>query len=167
MKVDIVTYLDEYSQSVKDLLQELQEYIVSIDKEKYNKMTPSFKEKYFENLMLEINHYEGTILLAKIDSKIVGMIAGVINNEEINTYDFKAPKRGRITELIVAKEYRQNKIGDMLLKAMEESLENKGCQGVLISVFYENEIAKRFYATHGYHIRTMELTKKLISKHKE
>lgn len=167
MKVDIVTYLDEYSQSVKDLLQELQEYIVSIDNEKYNKITLSFKEKYFEKLMLDINHYEGTILLAKIDSKIVGMIAGVINNEEINTYDFKAPKRGRITELIVAKEYRQNRIGEMLLKAMEEALENKGCQGVLISVFYENEIAKRFYTTHDYHIRTMELTKKLISNRKE
>ena len=40
----------------------------------------------------------------------VPAIVGIVNNEETLRYDFKAPKRGRITELVVKEGYRNRNI---------------------------------------------------------
>ena len=44
----IVEYNNQYAEDVKDLLVELQEFIVSIDKEKYNILTAEYREEYFK-----------------------------------------------------------------------------------------------------------------------
>ena len=46
----IIEYDKQYDEDVKDLLVELQEYIVSIDKEKYNIITKDYREEYFKKL---------------------------------------------------------------------------------------------------------------------
>lgn len=51
--------------------------------------------------MEEVKKCNGKILLFEDNEKIVGLIVGLINNEETERYDFKAPRRGRVTELIV------------------------------------------------------------------
>ena len=84
---------------------------------------------------------------------------GLINNDEEKTYDFNAPKRGRITELVVAKNVRFNGIGTILLKAMEEYLKSVGCKDILIGVFAYNDKAVKFYEKNGYHIRMLDMTK--------
>ena len=53
--------------------------------------------------------------LYKENEKIIGLVAGIINNDEITTFDFNAPKRGRITELVVDKNYRGKGIAKVLL----------------------------------------------------
>ena len=55
----IIDYKPEYDENIKDLLEELQAYIVSIDKEKYNIITPDFRESYFKDTMEEVNKNEG------------------------------------------------------------------------------------------------------------
>lgn len=161
MTLKIVNYSNRYDESIKDLLVELQEYIVGIDREKYNILTEEYREKYFEKTMKEVNEYEGKIFLATEDEKVIGLIIGLINNEEENTYDFKAPKRGRVTELVVSKEYRANGIGKELLNKMESYFKEVGCQGVLIDVFAYNENAQKFYAENGYFSRSIEVMKKI------
>ena len=86
----------------------------------------------------------------------------MINNDALNTYDFKAPKRGRISELIVSKNCRSEGIGKKLLKAMEEHLKALGCQDILIEVFGYNERAIQFYEKMGYHTSMIEVIKKII-----
>lgn len=124
----IIEYEEIYQEEVKELLEELQEYMISVDKEGYSTITKDYKEKYFEKIIKEVNAYQGKIFLA-MDKQVVGLIIGLINNEDISTYDYKAPKLGRVTELIVTKEYRNKKIGKQLLKKIEEYFKEVGCKG--------------------------------------
>ena len=61
----IIEYESKYEKEVKDLLVELQEHIVSIDKEKYNIISPEYREAYYSKTMDEVNKYQGKLLLAK------------------------------------------------------------------------------------------------------
>ena len=154
--MQIIEYNSKYDEQIKTLLVELQEYIAQIDKEGYN-----IKELYFQKTMEEINSCNGKIFLASQNEKIVGLIIGVVNNEEENSYDFKAPKRGRITELIVSQKYRTSGIGQILLNKMEEYLKNIGCKAILIECFGYNTNALKFYQKNGYFNRAIEMMKKL------
>jgi len=130
--MEIINYSSKYDEDIKNLLVELQEYIAEIDREKYNILTPDYREKYFEKTIKEVNKYEGKIFLAKESDAIVGLIIGVINNELESTYDFSVPKRGRVIELVVSNQNRSNGIGKQLLNKMENYFKEVGCKGVLI-----------------------------------
>ena len=158
----IIEYDEKYKEEVKDLLVELQEYIISIDKEKYNIITKEYRDNYFNKTMDEIYKYEGKMYLYKDNDKITGLIVGIINNLEESTYDFKCPKRGRITELVVSKHYRKSGVGSILLHSMEDYLKSVGCKDILLGVFAYNENAIKFYEKNGYHIRMHDMTKKDI-----
>ena len=99
----IIDYSSQYDEEIKDLLVELQEYIAGIDKEKYNIITDEYREKYFKKTLSEVEKYKGKIFLAIEKEMVIGLIVGLINNDEKSTYDFCAPKRGRVTELVVSK----------------------------------------------------------------
>ncbi len=156
-----VDYSGKYAEDVKDLLMELQEYIMRIDRLGYNILTDEYREKYFEKTMNDVNKYNGKLMLAISDDVIVGLIIGVINNEEETSYDFKAPKRGRITELVVSKSARNQGIGVMLVKEMEGYLKRVGCKDVILGVLNDNINAMDFYKRMGYESRYSDLTKKL------
>ena len=103
----IIEYDKKYDEQIKDLLVELQEHIQNVDLEGYNILTDEFRESYFSKTMDEIKKCNGKILLYKEENDIVGLVIGLINNDAEETYEFKAPKRGRITELIVSKIFAQ------------------------------------------------------------
>ena len=157
----VIEYNSKYDEEVKMLLKELQVHITSIDREKYNIITKEFKEEYFKKTLDEIKKYNGKMLLYKEEEKIIGIVVGLVNNDKIDTYDFKAPKRGRISELVVCKEVRNKGYGKVLLKAMEEYLLSIGCKDILIGVFAYNDSAKKFYEKNGYHTRMIEMTKSI------
>ena len=152
----IIEYNSKYDEQIKDLLVELQQYLSDIDKERYNIVGENYREKYFEKTMEEVKKCNGKILLFKEDERIVGLVVGMVNNDEIIRFDFKAPKRGRITELVVAKEYRDKHIGKKLLDSMKDYLKNIGCEKI-IAVFGYNENAIKFYEKNGYHMRMMDM----------
>ena len=64
----IIEYEENYQEEVKELLEELQEYMISVDKEGYSTITKDYKEKYFEKITKEVQEYQGKIFLA-IDKK--------------------------------------------------------------------------------------------------
>ena len=139
----IIEYDKKYDQEIKNLLVELQEYIQSIDIEGYNRVTKEYREKNFEMVLDNVSKNKGKILLYEHKGKIVGLIIGIINNEEENTFDFEAPKRGKITDLVVSKNTRNNGIGSILLKTMENYLKSVGCKDILLDVFGYNEKADK------------------------
>lgn len=155
----VIEYDKKYDEDIKDLLVELQNYIVDMDKEKYNIISDEYREKYFEKTIEEVEKNNGKILLYLENNKVVGLIAGIINNEETLEYDFKAPKRGRITELIVSKNIRSKGIGTILLEEMTKYLKDNSCKDILIEVFGYNENAIKFYEKNGYHARLIDMIK--------
>lgn len=155
----IIEYEKKYDEHIKKLLAELQEYIQNIDLEGYNVITNEYKELYFKKIMNEVNKCNGKIFLYKEADNIVGLIIGLINNDDIQTYEFKMPRRGRITELIVSKNNRSKGIGSKLLKVMEEYLISIGCRDIILGVFAYNEKAIKFYEKNGYHTRTIDMIK--------
>lgn len=159
--MEIINYSSKYDDNIKDLLVELQEYMSEMDKEKYTVLTPDYREKHFKKIMSEVDKYEGKIFLAKEMESIVGIIIGVINNDDEITYDSSTPKRGRVVELVVSKKCRSNGIGKQLLNKMENYFKEAGCKGVLINVFAYNENAQEFYYKNGYYNRNIEIMKKI------
>lgn len=155
----VIEYDKKYDEDIKDLLVELQNYIVDMDKEKYNIISDEYREKYFEKTIEEVEKNNGKILLYLENNKVVGLIVGIINNEETLEYDFKAPKRGRITELIVSKNIRSKGIGSVLLEEMTKYLKDNNCKDILIEVFGYNENAIKFYEKNGYHTRLIDMIK--------
>lgn len=155
----IVEYSDKYCEGVKNLFVELQEYIVALDKEKYNIIGDDYRDKYFEETMNDIGKNSGKMFLYVEDGNVLGLVVGVINNEEILEYDFCVPRRGRVSELIVSSKYRSKGVGCKLLEKIEEYLHSMNCQSILIEVFGYNEGAIDFYNKKGYHTRVIEVIK--------
>lgn len=161
MNMKIIEYSSEHTQAVKNLLTELQNHISQLDSEKYNILTDQFGDKYFEKTIEEVKERKGKILLSQEDDKITGLIIGIINNEAEDSFCFRAPKRGRITELIVSEKFRSQGTGKLLLEKMEEFFKEAGCNDVLLEVFGSNKAAQEFYCSNGYSERTVEMMKKI------
>ena len=157
----IIEYERKYKEDVKGLLEELQMYIANIDREGYNVVTQEYRDKYYDKTLEEVKHYEGKIFLAIDEEEVKGLIVGIINNEKMETYDFKAPKRGRITELVVRKGARGQGIGKRLIEKMEEYFKSVGCKAVLMGVFAYNDKAYKLYKGLGYFNRTIDMMKNI------
>lgn len=159
----IIEYDKRYEEDVKNLLVELQEYIVAIDDWHLNIMTPEYREKYFEKTCKECLSGEGKIFLAiDEDDKTVGLICGnVVERDEYDRIDYVCPKTGNVAELIVSKSVRKGGVGGELLKTIENYFKSIGCEYCHIDVFEPNEMAKRFYEKHCYTTRLRGLSKKI------
>jgi len=160
--MEIIEYNKNYSENVKDLLVELQEFIVSIDKEKLNIITPEFREIYFKMTMDEVEDNEGKIFVAKENDKIIGFIAGIIMKfEENDKYSYVIHKRGEVTELMVTNSLQAKGIGSKLLETMENYFKSVGCEYIQIDVFGYNTNAIKFYDKHNYETRMLTVVKKI------
>lgn len=156
----IIEYEKKYEEDAKNLLVELQEYLASIDKEGYNILTKDYREEYFKEKLEEMKTKEAKIFLYKEDNEILGLVECLVNNDARETFEFSAPRRGRIAELIVTKDARGKGIGEKLLHYAEEYLHSINCEDILIAVFGYNKNAFNFYRKCGYHIRMMDMTKR-------
>lgn len=155
----VIDYDSRYDEQIKDLLCELQNHIVKIDIEKFNVIKDDFREKYFEFTMEQVVKQQGKILLLKDNGLILVLAVGLVNNDDTDDYDFKCPKRGRVSELVVSGGVRGKGYGKILLNAVEEYLYNQNCKNILIDVFAYNEKTIRFYENNGYHARVIEMIK--------
>ena len=158
----IVEYEEKYLEDVRDLLVELEEYIISIDKDELDQLHHEYREKMALLDLEEVNNYNGKCYLAIEDDKAIGLIMGCVPTyDEFDYLDYKCPKRGEITELIVSKNARSKGIGNMLMNKMEDYFKSVGCEYVLVDVFAYNENAIKFYERRGYHPRMYTDIKKL------
>lgn len=158
----IIEYNDKYLEDVKDLLVELEEYILTIDKDELDQLHPEYRDKMAILDLNEVREYNGKCYLAIEDNKAVGLIMGTIPPYDDNDYlDYKCPKRGEITELVVSSKIRSNGVGQQLMNKMEEYFKSVGCEYIIIDVFAYNEKAIKFYDKQGYHTRMLVDIKKI------
>ena len=158
----IIEYNDKYLEDVKDLLLELEEYIVSIDKDNLDRVHDEYRDKMAIIDLEKLNNYNGKCYLAIDNNKAIGLVMGLIPEYDDYDYlDYKCPKRGKITELIVTKKIRSKGIGNMLINKIEEYFKKQGCEYVLVDVFAYNNIGINFYNKQGYHARMIKNIKKI------
>ena len=158
----IIEYEDKYLEDVRDLLVELEEYILTIDEDNLDQLHPEYREKMALIDLEDVRNYEGKCYLAIEDDKAIGLIMGNIPPYDEHDYlDYKCPRRGVITELIVTQKIRSNGVGKALMEKMEEYFKNQECEWVLVDVFAYNKNAIEFYSRRGYHPRMLTDIKKL------
>ena len=160
--MQIVEYENKYLEDVRDLLVELEEYIVSIDKDHLDQVHPEYREKMAVLDLEEVNKNNGKCYLAVENNKAIGLIMGCIfSYDEYDYLDYKCPKRGKITELIVTSKTRNNGIGKALMETLEKYFKDNNCEYVLVDVFAYNKNGIKFYDKQGYHPRMYTEIKKI------
>ena len=158
----IVEYEEKYLEDVRDLLVELEEYILSIDKDDLDQLHPEYREKMALIDLEEVKNNNGKCYLAIEKDKAIGLIMGTIPPyDEYDYLDYKCPKRGKITELIVTSKIRSKGVGQLLINKMEEYFKSVGCEYVIVDVFAYNENAIKFYNKKGYRTRMETMIKKI------
>ena len=160
--MQIIEYEDKYLEDIRDLLTELEEYIVSIDKDELDQVHPEYHEKMALVDLEDVNKNNGKCYLAIENDKAIGLIMGTIPPyDEYDYLDYKCPKRGIITELIVTSKIRSKGVGQALMDKMEDYFKSNECEYSLVDVFAYNEMGINFYDKKGYHPRMHIDIKKL------
>ena len=158
----IVEYNEKYNEQIKELLTELQNYLIDIDDWHTQVMVPEYKEKYFELDMEKVKMQNGKIFLSIEDELVNGLIVGVVETvDEVDKLTNDCVKTGEVLELIVSKKNRGNGVGKILLNKMEDYFKNIGCIRTNIEVFGSNVSGLNFYEENGYVVRDMIVSKKL------
>lgn len=160
--MEIIEYNDSYLDDVRNLLVELEEYIISIDEDNLDQIHSDYYNKMAILDLEEVMKNNGKCYIAVCDGKAIGVIMGIIIKfSEYDYLDYKCPKEGEITELVVSKNVRGRGIGKMLIEKMEEYFKSKGCEYVLVDVFSYNKKGMNFYSKFGYHSRMNTCIRKL------
>ena len=158
----IIEYEDKYLEDVKDLLVELEEYILTIDKDQLDQLHPEYRDKMAVLDLDEVSKNNGKCFIVVEDNKAIAVIMGIVGKyDEYDYLDYKCPKSGDITELIVSKKARSSGLGQQLMTKMEDYFKSIGCEYVVIDVFAYNNLAINFYNKQGYHTRGLVDIKKL------
>ena len=158
----IIEYEEKYLDDVKDLLVELEEYILAIDEDNLDQLHPEYREKMALLDLQAINENNGKCYLAIENEKAIGLIMGtIIKFDKYDYLDYKCPKEGKITELIVTSKTRSKGVGQLLTKQMEEYFKSVGCEYILVDVFAYNKNGIKFYDKQGYHSRMYTNIKKI------
>ncbi|MBQ9279572.1 MAG: GNAT family N-acetyltransferase [Clostridia bacterium] len=163
--MQMIEYEEKYLNDVRDLLTELEEYLVSIDKDGLDRVHPEYHEKMALVDLKEVNENHGKCFLAVEEDKAIGLIMGIIPTYgEYDYLDYKCPKRGVITELVVTKSARGKGIGKLLIEKIEDYFKSNDCEYVLVDVFAYNQNAIKFYDSLDFHTRMYTSIKKLLIK---
>ncbi len=158
----IIEYEEKYLDDVRDLLTELEEYIVSIDKDELDHVDKEYHEKMALVSLDIVKKNNGKCYLAIDNNEVIGLIMGTIPPYDKYDYlDYKCPKRGIITELVVSKKKRNTGVGKELMNTIESYFKDNGCEYSLVDVFAYNENGINFYSRRGYHPRMYTDIKKL------
>ena len=158
----IIEYEDKSLEDVKDLLVELEEYILTIDKDNLDQLHEDYHDKMAIIDLEKVKNNNGMCFIAVENDKAVGVIMGIVGSyDEYDYLDYKCPKRGEIIELIVSKKVRSKGLGKELMEKMEDYFRSINCEYVVIDVFAYNDLAINFYERRGYHTRGLLDIKKL------
>ena len=158
----IIEYDSIYDEQIKDLLVDLQNYLIDIDDWHTQILPNNYRDDYFEMDLELINKQDGKIFLAIENDKIIGLVLGVVNlNDEIDKLTNDCAKTGNVLELIVKNSSRGHGIGKSLLNEIETYFKNINCKRINIGVFGPNKSALNFYLKNDYTIRDYIVSKKI------
>jgi ribosomal protein S18 acetylase RimI-like enzyme len=162
MEVAIRKYRGSDRTAFVGLMEELQDYLVSIDELKRIRRMPEYGESYTQRTLQNVAKNNGVIYVAETKGQIVGLVVGIIHEQTKEELLEHVPfKRGVVLELVVKDAYRKSGVGTLLMREMEAYFKHKGCSVAGVDVFSCNKNAYRLYWKLGYRDRDIWMTKKL------
>ncbi len=160
--MQIIEYEDRFLDDVKNLLVELEEYIIKIDEDGLDQLHSEYKDKMALLDLKTIKDNNGKCYLAIQNNMVIGLIMGYVRvYDEFDYLDYKCPKSGVISEFIVSEKVRSKGIGKQLINKLEEYFKSINCEYILLECFAYNKSAINFYKSQGYHTRMLVNIKKL------
>lgn len=158
----IIEYDMQYDEQIKDLLVELQNYLIDIDDWHTQVMLPEYRKNSFKMDMKKIEKQNGKIYLAIENDIVIGLIMGVVEvKDEIDKLTNDCAKTGSVIELIVKNNIRGNGIGKSLLEKIEEYFKSINCKRINIEVFGPNKKGLNFYKKNDYITRDIIVSKRI------
>lgn len=159
----IIEYESKYDEQIKDLLVELQNYLIDIDDWHTQILKPEYRANYFKMDLEIVKKQQGKILLEiNSDNIVEGLIIGVVSSkDEIDKLTNDCAKTGEILELIVKQNTRDNGIGRKLLETIENYFKEIDCKRINIEVFGPNKNGLNFYEKNNYIIRDYIVSKRI------
>ena len=158
----IIEYDSIYDEQIKDLLIELQNYLIDIDDWHTQIISDNYREEYFKMDLELVKKQDGKIFLAIENNKIVGLVLGAVNLiDEIDKLTNHCAKTGNVLELIVKNSSHGHGIGKLLLKEIENYFKSINCKRINIEVFGPNKSALSFYLKNNYIVRDYIVSKKI------
>ena len=160
--MQVIDYDSKYDEQIKDLLVELQNYLIDIDDWHTQVMVPEYRENIFRMDMKQVEKQDGKIYLSIENNIVIGLIIGIVEmKDEIDRLTNDCAKTGSVIELIVKNNIRGNGIGKNLLVKMEEYFRSVGWKRINIEVFGPNTKGFNFYEKNDYIIRDMIVSKRI------
>ena len=158
----IIEYDSIYDEQIKNLLVELQNYLIDIDDWHTQVMIPEYRENIFKLDMNKVKKQNGKIYLSIENGIVNGLIIGIVEEkDEIDKLTNDCAKTGSVLELVVKSNIRGNGIGKSLLDKIEEYFRSIYCQRINIEVFGPNKKGLNFYEKNDYIIRDAIVSKRL------
>ena len=158
----ITEYDSIYDEQIKDLLVELQNYLIDIDDWHTQILLPQYREEMFKIDKNKVDKQNGKIYLYVEKNVVKGLIIGIVEEkDEIDKLTNDCAKTGSILELVVKSSIRGQGIGNILLEKMEEYFKSINCKRINIEVFGPNEKGLNFYEKNNYIVRDMIVSKKI------
>lgn len=160
--MQIIEYDSKYDEQIKDLLVELQNYLIDIDDWHTQVMLPEYRENIFKMDMDKVRKQNGKIYLSLENNIVIGLVIGIVEEkDEIDKITNDCARTGSILELIVKNNIRGNGIGKSLLEKMEEYFKSINCKRINIEVFGPNIKGLNFYEKNDYVIRDIIVSKRI------
>lgn len=145
-----------------DLMKEFESYLESVDDLQRINYDKKSAELSINRMIHDADTNYGKVFVAEVDNVIVGFIEGHVY-EQSEEEQLEVGKRfiGKISELFVSEEFRGQKLGRILLDAMEKYFASIHCDSVSLNVLYPNVLARDVYEKVGYKPRSLDMIKLL------
>jgi ribosomal protein S18 acetylase RimI-like enzyme len=162
VKVNIGRYQGSDRTAFVRLMEQLMDYIVSLDDLKRTRRMPEFGESYVQRTLQKVAENNGIIYVAEVNGDLVGVVVGIIPEQSIEDQLEHVPSKcGEVLELIVEARYRDKGVGTMLMNKLEGYFKKNNCNLSGVLVFVHNRNAHRLYSKLGYENRTIYMIKEL------
>lgn len=117
-------------------------------------------DEYVLHMMKRCRQCYGKIIVAEIDDEIVGF-ASILSKVTSEDLDDGGLEYGLVSDLVVAKNFRNRGIGRKLLEASESFARERNVKWLRIGVLAANQSADRLYDSMGFEKRYVEREKVL------
>ncbi len=155
-------YRTEDRSRLIECMETFQDYLVGLDSFKLMHRLPEYGEGYTNWLLTRIDEQHGQIFFAETDGRVVGLVAGVIEEQgEKQKLEDIPYLEGHVLDLFVEASSRGQGIGTKLMRHLEEYFRSRNCTVLSIGVMSDNPLAHKLYQKLGYRDRDVYMVKRV------